>query len=54
MRKLVLRNIYFFAGKVVLCLLKRQQRVAQSITKVEYYALAKADYGLDNILKYRY
>ena len=34
--------MYFFTNKVVLCLLKRQQTVAQSITEVEYYALAKA------------
>ena len=35
-------NVYFFAGGVVLYLLKRQQIVTQSITEVEYYALAKA------------
>ena len=42
MRKSVSGNIYFFASKVVSCSLKRQQTVAQSTTKVEYYALAKA------------
>ena len=42
MRKSVLGNIYFFASKVILYLLKRQQTVAQSTTKVEYYVLAKA------------
>jgi hypothetical protein len=42
MRKSVLGNVYFFAGRVVLYLLKRQQTVAQSTTKAEYYALAKA------------
>ena len=42
MRKSVLENIYFFTSGVVLYSLKRQQTVAQSTTKVEYYALAKA------------
>ena len=42
MRKSVLGNIYFFTSRVVSCLLKRQQTVAQSTTEVEYYALAKA------------
>jgi hypothetical protein len=42
MRKSVLENMYFFAGRVVLYLLKRQQTVVQSITEVEYYTLAKA------------
>ena len=42
MRRSVLGNVYFLAGGVVLCLLKRQQTVAQSTTKAEYYALAKA------------
>ena len=42
MRKSVSGNVYFFTGGVVLYLLKRQQTVAQFITKVEYYALAKA------------
>ena len=42
MRKSVLENIYFFASKVVLYLLKRQQTVAQSTIKIEYYTLAKA------------
>ena len=42
MRKSILGNIYFFAGGVILYLLKRQQTVAQSTTKVKYYALAKA------------
>jgi len=42
MRKSVSGNIYFLAGGVVSCSLKRQQTVAQSTTKVEYYALAKA------------
>ena len=42
MRKSVSGNIYFFTGGVVLYLLKRQQTVAQSTTKVKYYALAKA------------
>ena len=42
MRKSISGNIYFFTSGVVLCLLKRQQIVAQSITKAEYYALAKA------------
>jgi len=41
-RKSVLGNVYFFAGRVILYLLKRQQIVAQSTTKAEYYALAKA------------
>jgi hypothetical protein len=34
--------VYFFVGEVVLSSSKRQQTVAQSITKAEYYALAKA------------
>ena len=42
MRKSVLGNIYFFAGRVVLYLLNRQQIVTQSTTKAEYYTLAKA------------
>jgi hypothetical protein len=42
MRRSVSGNVYFFAGGVILYLLKRQQIVAQSTTKVEYYALAKA------------
>ena len=42
MRKSVSGNVYFFAGGVVLYLLKRQQTVAQSTTKVKYYVLAKA------------
>ena len=42
MQKSVLGNIYFFAGGVILCSLKRQQIVVQSTTKVEYYILAKA------------
>ena len=42
MRKSILGNIYFFTNKVILYLLKRQQIVAQSITKVKYYTLAKA------------
>ena len=42
MRKSVSGNIYFFTSEVVLYLLKRQQTVAQSTTKVEYYALTKA------------
>ena len=42
MRKSILGNIYFLASRVILCLLKRQQTVAQSTTKVEYYTLAKA------------
>ena len=41
-QKSVLENIYFFTSGVVLYLSKRQQTVAQSITKVKYYALAKA------------
>ena len=41
-RKSVSGNIFFFAGRVVLYLLKRQQTVAQSTIKVKYYALAKA------------
>ena len=41
-QKSVLGNVYFFASGVILCSLKRQQIVAQSTTKVEYYALAKA------------
>ena len=41
-QKSVLGNIYFFTNKVVLYLLKKQQTVVQSTTKVEYYALAKA------------
>ena len=35
-------NVYFLAGGVVSCSLKRQQIVAQSTTEAEYYALAKA------------
>ena len=42
MQKLVLGNIYFFTSRVILCLSKRQQTVAQSTTEVEYYTLAKA------------
>ena len=42
MQKSVLGNVYFFTSGVVLCLLKRQQTVAQSTTEAEYYALAKA------------
>jgi hypothetical protein len=42
MRKSVLGNVYFFAGGVVSCSLKRQQTVAQSTTEAEYYTLAKA------------
>ena len=42
MRKSILENMYYLASGVILCLLKRQQIVAQSTTKVEYYALAKA------------
>ena len=42
MRKSISGNIYFFAGGVILYLLKRQQIVVQSTTKAEYYALAKA------------
>jgi len=42
MRKSISGNIYFLVGGVILCLLKRQQIVAQSIIKAEYYALAKA------------
>ena len=34
--------MYFFTSKVILYLLKKQQTVAQSTTKVEYYTLAKA------------
>jgi hypothetical protein len=34
--------VYFFAEEVVSSSSKRQQTVAQSITKAEYYALAKA------------
>ena len=41
-QKLVSGNMYFFTSKVVLYLSKRQQTVVQSITEVEYYALAKA------------
>ena len=41
MRKSILGNIYFLAGRVVLCSLKRQQIIVQSTTKVKYYALAK-------------
>ena len=41
-RKSVSGNVYFFAGGVVSCSLKRQQTVAQSTTEAEYYALAKA------------
>ena len=41
-QKLVLGNVYFFTSGVILCSLKRQQTVAQSITEVEYYTLAKA------------
>jgi hypothetical protein len=35
-RKSALGNVYFFAEEVVLCSFKRQQTVAQSITKAEY------------------
>ena len=42
MRKSISGNIYFFTSGVILCSLKRQQTVAQSTTKVKYYALAKA------------
>ena len=41
-QKSVLGNMYFFTSKVILYLLKRQQIVVQSITKVKYYILAKA------------
>ena len=41
-QKSVSGNIYFFTSRVILCLLKRQQTVVQSITKAEYYILAKA------------
>jgi hypothetical protein len=34
--------MYFFVGEVVSSSSKRQQTVAQSTTKAEYYALAKA------------
>jgi hypothetical protein len=34
--------VYFFTGRVVSSSSKRQQTVAQSTTKAEYYALAKA------------
>ena len=54
MRKSILGNIYFFTSKVILYLLKRQQTVAQSTIKIEYYILVKADYGLNNVLRYRY
>jgi len=42
MRKFILKNIYFFTGGVILYLLKKQQIIVQSTTKVEYYVLAKA------------
>ena len=42
MQRFISGNIYFFTGRVILYLLKRQQTVTQSITKVKYYALAKA------------
>ena len=42
MQKSVSGNIYFFASRVILYLLKRQQTVAQSTIKVKYYILAKA------------
>ena len=42
MQKSILENMYFFTNKIILCLLKRQQTVVQSITKVQYYILAKA------------
>ena len=41
-QKSVSGNIYFFTSGVILYLLKRQQTVVQSTTKVKYYALAKA------------
>ena len=41
-QKSVSGNIYFFTSRVVLYLSKRQQIIAQSTTKVEYYTLAKA------------
>ena len=40
-QKSILGNVYFFTSRVVLYLLKKQQTIVQSITKVEYYALAK-------------
>ena len=42
MQKSILGNMYFFTSRVILYLLKIQQIVIQSITKVEYYTLAKA------------
>ena len=42
MQKSISGNVYFFTSGVVLYLSKKQQTVAQSTTKVEYYALAKA------------
>ena len=42
MRKSILGNVYFLVGRVILCLLKRQQIVVQFIIEVEYYALVKA------------
>jgi hypothetical protein len=42
MQKSILGNIYLFTSKVILYLLKRQQTVILSATKVEYYTLAKA------------
>ena len=42
MQKSVSGNVYFFTGGVILYSSKRQQTVAQSTTKVKYYALAKA------------
>ena len=54
MQRSVSGNVYFFTGGVILYSLKRQQRVAQSTTKAEYYTLAKADYGPDNVLRCGY
>ena len=42
MRKSVSENVYFFTSKVVSYSSKRQQTIAQSTTKAEYYTLAKA------------
>ena len=42
MQKSISGNVYFLASRVILYLLKRQQTVVQSTTKVEYYTLAKA------------
>ena len=38
----VLENIYIFTNKDILYLLKKSKQQCKSITKIEYYTLAKA------------